>query len=184
MSFRANDPSTNQTSMLDATALMSDREKRFLEKSWAKVFAEEIFPAIDEQLFAPMYSTVDSRPNTPVNVTVGALMLRELNGMSDDDILSAMMFDIRFKVALHTTGMAEQPMSDRTLGRFRERCRTYMEETGKDPLHECITGLSDKLAKIMRIDRSLRRMDSMMIDSNIKRMTRLELLYHCTARMV
>ena len=184
MSFRANDPSTNQTSMLDATALMSDREKRYLEKSWAKVFADEIFPAIDEQLFAPMYSTADSRPNTPVNVTVGAMLLKELNGMSDDDILSAMMFDTRFKVALHTTGMAEQPMSDRTLGRFRERCRTYFEETGKDPLHDCITGLSEKLAKIMKIDRSLRRMDSMMIDSNIKRMTRLELLYHCTARMV
>lgn len=184
MSFRANDPSVNQTSMLDATALMSDREKRFLEKSWAKVFAEEIFPAIDEQLFAPMYSTVDSRPNTPVNVTVGAMMLKELNGMSDDDILNAMMFDIRFKVALHTAEMAEQPMSDRTLGRFRERCRTYMEETGKDPLHDCITSLSDKLAKIMKIDRSLRRMDSMMIDSNIKHMSRLELLYHCAARMV
>ena len=75
-------------------------------------------------------------------------------------------------------------MSDRTLGRFRERCRTYYEETGKDPLHDCIKGMSEKLAKMMKIDRSLRRMDSMMIDSNIKHMTRLELLYHCTARMV
>lgn len=184
MSFRANDPSLNQTSMLDATALMSDREKRFLEKSWAKVFAEEIFPLIDEQQFAPMYSTVDSRPNTPVNVTVGALLLREVTGMSDDEMLNAMMFDIRFKVALHTTGMAEQPMSDRTLGRFRARCEAYFKETGKDPLHDCITGMSEKLAKLMKIDRSLRRMDSMMIDSNIKRMTRLELLYNCVARMV
>ena len=184
MSFRANDASASQISMLDVTALMSDREKRFLEKSWAKVFAEDIFPAIDEAPFAPMYSSVDSRPNTPVNVTVGALLLKELNGMSDDDILTAMMFDIRFKVALHTNNMLEQPMSDRTLGRFRERCRTYYEETGKDPLHDCIKGMSEKLTKMMKIDRSLRRMDSMMIDSNIKRMTRLELLYHCTARMV
>ncbi len=184
MSFRANDPSVNQLSMLDATALMSDREKRFLEKSWAKVFAEEIFPAIDEQPFAPMYSSVDSRPNTPVNVTVGALLIKEVNGMSDEEILNAMMFDIRFKVALHTTGMTEQPMSDRTLGRFRERCRTYLEETGKDPLHDCINGLSSKLAELMKIDRSLRRMDSMMIESNIKRMSRLELLYRCMARMV
>lgn len=184
MSFRANDPSTHQTSILDATALMSDREKRFLEKSWAKVFAEEIFPLIDEQPFAPMYSNEISRPNTPVNVTVGALMLKELNHMSDDDILAAMMFDTRFKVALHTTGMAEQPMSDRTLGRFRERCATYLVETGRDPLHDCITSLSEKLGKLMKIDRSLRRMDSMMIDSNIKRMTRLELLYTCVARMV
>ncbi len=184
MSFRANDPSASQSSMLDATSLMSDRERRFLEKSWAKVFAEEIFPKIDEQTFAPMYSSVDSRPNTPVNVTVGALLLRELNGMSDDDILNALMFDIRFKVALHTTGMAEQPMSDRMLGRFRARCEAYHKETGKDPLHDCITNLSSELAKVMKVDRSLRRMDSMMIDSNIKRMSRLELLYHCTARMV
>ena len=43
MSFRANDSSVNQTSILDATELMSEREKRFLKQSWAKVFAEEIF---------------------------------------------------------------------------------------------------------------------------------------------
>ena len=81
MSFRANDASASQISMLDVTALMSDREKRFLEKSWAKVFAEDIFPAIDEAPFAPMYSSVDSRPNTPVTVTVGALLLKERKGM-------------------------------------------------------------------------------------------------------
>ena len=103
MSFRANDSSVNQTSILDATELMSEREKRFLKRSWAKVFAEEIFPQIDESPFAPMYSDKDSRPNTPVNVTVGALMLKELNGMSDDDILSSLLFDIRFRYALHTT---------------------------------------------------------------------------------
>lgn len=184
MSFRSNDPSKSQSSMFDATSMMTDREKRFLEKSWAKIFADEIFPKIDERPFAPMYSSVDSRPNTPVNVTVGALLLKELTNMSDDEILNAMMFDIRFRIALHTTGMAEQPMSDRTLGRFRARCEIYTTETGKDPLHDCITDLSGELAKIMKVDHSLRRMDSMMIDSNIKRMSRLELLYHCTARMV
>jgi len=41
-----------------------------------------------------------------------------------------------------------------------------------------------QVAEIMKIDRSLRRMDSMMISANIKRMSRLELLYHCTAKMV
>lgn len=91
--------------MPDATALMSDREKRFLDPPGQKCLPKRSF----RQLMS--YSTVDSRSNTPVNVTIGAMMLKELNGMSDDDILNAMMFDIRFKVALHTTGMAEQPMS-------------------------------------------------------------------------
>ena len=34
------------------------------------------------------------------------------------------MFDIRYQYALHTTSFIEQPLSDRTLGRFRERCIT------------------------------------------------------------
>ena len=143
---------------------MFDRARAPQLTEFPKVFAEEIFPKIDEKPFAPMYSSVDSRPNTPVNVTVGALMLKELTNMSDDEILNAMMFDLRFRVALHTTGMAEQPISDRTLGRFRARCETYKTETGKDLIHDCITGLSKELAKVMKVDRSLRRMDSMMIN--------------------
>ena len=184
MSFRPNDPKVQQTSVLDVTTLMSDREKKFMDRSWAKYFADYIFPNIDEQLFARLYSEVDSRPNTPVNVIVGGLLLQQLTDQSDDDMIASMMFDLRYKVALHTTGMAEQPISDRTFGRFRQRCENHRLETGEDLLHDCIVQLSAQMAEIMKIDRSLRRMDSMMISANIKRMSRLELLYHCTARMV
>ncbi len=58
MSFRANDSSVNQTSILAATELMSEREKRFLKRSWAKVFAEEIFPQIDEGLLSIIQSPI------------------------------------------------------------------------------------------------------------------------------
>jgi hypothetical protein len=87
------------------------------------------------------------------------------------------MFDIRFQYALHTTSFAEQPLSDRTLSRFRARCATYETEHGVDLLHETITSLSSEMAELMRIDSNLKRMDSLMAASNIKRMGRLELLY-------
>ena len=48
-----------------------------LEKSWAKTFADKVFPAIDENIFSVLYSKKASRPNTPVNVIVGALILKE-----------------------------------------------------------------------------------------------------------
>ncbi len=48
------------------------------QKPWAKIFADELFPAIDEKRFSVLYSEQESRPNTPVNVIVGALIIKEM----------------------------------------------------------------------------------------------------------
>lgn len=184
MSFVLNDASTQQMSFFDAYDTLTTREKKFLEKSWAKYFAEHIFPKIDEKPYAVLYSEKDSRPNTPVNIQVGALIIKEFMGMSDEEMLAALMFDIRFQYALHTTSFQEQPMSDRTLGRFRERCSSYEKETGIDLLHDTIVSLSVEMAEMMKLDLSLKRMDSLMVSSNIKKMSRLELVYTCVANLV
>ena len=181
--FVPNSPNEQQLSMFDSERYLSDREKRYLNQSWAKYFAEYIFPKIDEAPYAVLYSNKDSRPNTPVNVMVGALLLKELTGLSDSDLMMAMMFDIRYQYALHTTSYLEQPISDRTLGRFRERCNAYETATGIDLVKDTVQSLSEEMAQIMKIDCSLKRMDSLMVASNIKRMSRLELLYTCAANL-
>ena len=174
MSFVPN--SSQQLTIMDSYLSLSSRQKRFMENSWAVYFAENIFPAIDEAPFAVLYSSKASRPNTPVNVIIGALLLKEFHGLSEDGILNALIFDPRFQYALHTTSFAEQPLSDRTLGRFRERCHQYREETGIDLIQNAIESVSEQMAAMMKLDGSLRRMDSAMISANIKRMNRLELL--------
>ena len=174
----------DQISFQNGEYLLTGREKAMLKNSWASFFAESVFPKIDEEPFAVLYSEKDSRPNTPVNVQVGALILKELHGLSDDGVFTAMLFDLRFRIALHTEDFEEQPMSDRTLGRFRERCRKYEEKTGADLIGNAVKTLSKEMAKLMRLDDSLKRMDSMMISSNIKRMSRLELLYVTLANAV
>lgn len=183
MSFVTNDADMQQLSFFDSYNSLTEREKKFLDKSWAKYFAEHIFPKIDELPYAVLYSEKDSRPNTPVNVQIGALILKEFTGLSDDDILTALMFDIRYQYALHTTSFIEQPLNDRSLGRFRVRCASYEQETGIDLLHGTIGSLADEMATIMKLDRSLKRMDSLMVASNIKRMSRLELLYTCVSNL-
>ena len=60
MSFATNQ--SQQISLFDATANLTDREKRLLEKSWAKYFAENIFPGIDEAPF--LYFTATVLPDT------------------------------------------------------------------------------------------------------------------------
>ena len=123
MSFKTND--CQQITFNDVLWGLTDREKRMLEKSWAKPFAERIFPLIDESKFSCLYSDKASRPNTPVNICVGALILKELFNMTDEEMVDSLVFDVRFQYALHTTGFEEQPLSDKTLNRFRRRCYTY-----------------------------------------------------------
>ena len=76
MSFVSND--SQQISLNDSTFNLTEREKRVLEKSWAKVFADKVFPAIDEKIFSVLYSEKASRPNTPVNVIIGAELESEI----------------------------------------------------------------------------------------------------------
>ncbi len=133
MSFRENE--FNQISMEDSFNRLSERNKKIVLNSWAKTFTDIVFPAINEKRFSVLYSGNEAtRPNTPVNVVVGALMLKEMNGLSDDELLEAICCDVRYQYALHTTSCLEQPVSDRTFSRFRERLYAYGEETGKDLL--------------------------------------------------
>ncbi len=60
----------------------------------------------------------------------------------------------------------------------------YYEKTGIDLIHNCIVSLASGIAHVMKITGRTRRMDSMMIDSNIKKLSRLELIYTCIANLV
>ena len=113
MSFVQNN--NNQINFNDSIFNLTDRELRSLEKSWAKPFAEKIFSNIDEKPFSILYSDKASRPNTPVNVIIGALLLKEMLRDTDDELVEALMFDVRYQYALNTTSFEEQPLSDRTL---------------------------------------------------------------------
>jgi len=182
MSFALNQSS--QISLSDRYANLTAREKKMIEESWAKPFSEIIFPSIREDKFAFLYSdNTASRPNTPINVIVGSLMLKEMLGLSDEDMVTGLVFDIRLQYALHTTSFDEQPLSDRTFSRFREKLYVYELITGVDLLKEEMLYLADKIAAFMELEPYMKRMDSFMIASACKDMTRLEVIYVTTANL-
>ncbi len=94
------------------------------------------------------------------------------------------MLDLHLQYALHTTSFAEQPLSDKNLNRFRKRCYDYETLYGVDLYHNCVKDLSSKIVKIMKLNGRVRRMDSMMIESNIRFLSRMELIYTCISKLV
>ena len=69
MAFKTND--CQQLSFDDSFISLTEREKKALEKSWAKIFADEIFPAIDEERFSVLYS--DEAYTIPINTVLNVL---------------------------------------------------------------------------------------------------------------
>jgi hypothetical protein len=183
MAFAKN--STQQIDLEDSINNLTDRERRFLENSWAVPFSNYYFNKINEERFSVLYSNNDaSRPNTPINVIIGLLTIKDMRGLTDEECMEALLFDVSVQYALHTTSFAEQPISDRTLSRFRERCERYYLETGINLLVDEVKSLAAYQVKLQNISPTFKRMDSLMIESSCKKMSRLELLYTVVRNMV
>lgn len=149
------------------------------------MFSEDVFPYIDEERFSVLYSSDSaSRPNTQINVIIGAEIIKMMFDYSDDEMVDNLMLDPRFQLALHTTSYEEQPLSDKSLSRFRRRCYDYERIHGVDLYHDCVTGLAEATVRMIGIDKRIRRMDSLMVGANIRKLSRMELLYSCIFRLV
>ena len=184
MSFKRNEK-MEQITLDDSFYRLSERNQKIVLSSWAKDFAEVVFPAIHEDRFSVLYSDKSfSRPNTPVNIIVGALMLKEIGGLSDNELMESICCDVRYQYALHTTHLDEQPISDRTFSRFRERLYRYELETGRDLLAEEMAALTEVYAERMNLHSSIKRMDSLMVATHSKRMSRLEIVYQVNSSAV
>lgn len=180
--YKAND--RQQISIYDSYLRLPGHIQKIVEKSWAKDFADYIFPNINEERFSVLYSEEGSRPNTPVNVIIGSMMLKEYFGQSEEELLMSIYCDVLYQYALHLTQMEKPPVSDRSWSRFRERLVRYEEETGQDLMKEEMESLAKITAEHMGLKGNIKRMDSLMVASRCKRMSRLEIVYTVNAHAV
>ncbi len=173
-----------QMSFNDSVMNMPDYLKKILKNSWAHPFQEVIFPAINEDRFAVLYSKKPSRPNSPVNVIIGALILKEIFQLSDAELLGSIYFDDRFQYALRLTSEEKPPVSINTFTNFRTRVYEYEKQTGRDLIKEEVESLSELIAETLEIDHQKVRVDSFMVASSAKNLSRIELVYTVNANLI
>ncbi|PKP56278.1 DDE transposase [Candidatus Atribacteria bacterium HGW-Atribacteria-1] len=183
MSFHLNN--AQQMALDDSLLSLTERERKYLNSSWAETFSKKIFPFIKEDRFSVLYSdNPASRPNNPINVYFGLLILREIFNQSDEEALNSLMFDIRYQHALHTTSFQEQPVSKNSLTNFRAAVYRYNQEHGVDLIQEEIETQAKSFSKLLKIDGKTVRMDSLMISSSCRKLSRLEIIYSTVARFI
>ena len=181
--FKRN-PAEKQLNINDPMLSYPQYIRDLLKSSWAQYFLYSIFAKIDELRFSCLFSDSYSRPNTPVNILVGLLILKELNRWTDEELIGALYFDYRVRYALGITEFEKERLCINTIGNFRKRLYEYAEEYGCDLLREEVDHLTKELIKIAGMDTTLARQDSFMISANCKQMGRLELIYTVNGNLV
>ncbi len=183
MAFKAND--FQQITLNSSLFNLTQREHKIIQKTWAESFHNDVFPNINEDRFSVLYSTNSAtRPANPINIVFGLLLIKEMFSSADSEAFESMLYDVRYQYALHTDSFEEQPVSKNTLSNFRCLLYDYQEKTGIDLVYEEITALGDKFVNLSNMSNRTLRMDSTMISSSCRRLTRLEIVFNCLERLI
>jgi hypothetical protein len=157
--------------------------RKRLDTSWSGAFYREFFCRLDETPFAILYADCPSRPNIPVNVLVGLEYLKAGNGWTDEDMFDEFGYNSQVRYALGFRQLGEGDFDERTLYYFRERLSRYMQETGINLLDKAFENVTDQQIKAYHLKTGKQRMDSTQIASNIRSMSRLQLLVEVLQRV-
>ncbi len=162
---------------LDSTVKrLPESMKKELENDWSSTFYEYGFCNIDEEKFAILYDQEGySCPNKPVNELVSLEIMKSTFDWSDDQLRKEYFFNLRVNYALGREEVGEKTLAEKTLNNFRRRLLEYEKETGRNLMKEVFKDIRDELMDEFDIDGDLQRMDSTMIEANIKNLTRLDL---------
>ena len=67
---------------------------------WHNLFRKEVVNRIDEELFRPLFSESQGRPNAPIRVLIGMMVLKEAFGLSDEKIFEDCRYNLLYRSAL------------------------------------------------------------------------------------
>jgi hypothetical protein len=181
--FRPNETHQQQDFFGTETQLSPELRQR-LRDSKEYAFYKEVFCRIPEEIFADLYSdSPATRPNAPVNVLVGALILQHMYDWTFAELMDRVDFDLKVRAALGLSTLGKGSFSRATLFNFLARLRDDMVATGRNRFEAAFDGLTDEQRKRFGLNSSIQRCDSTQMGSNIRDYTRIELLVEVVLRM-
>jgi hypothetical protein len=180
--FRLN-PHTHQPALLSDLNLLSNAQRERLTHSWAATFRREVFERLNERVFAGLYSEAASRPNIPVNVLVGLETLKAGFDWSDAEMMDAFTFNLQVRYALGYENLGAGEFDLRTVYHFRHRLSAHQQATGQNLLDQAFGQITVEQIAAFELKTGRLRMDSTQIASNIREMSRLQLLVEVAQRV-
>ena len=181
--FREN-ASHNQGLLFGFETHLSPSRQKELESSSGYFFYQEIFSKIEERDYSVLYSSKKSAPNSPVNQLVGAIVLKHLYDWTDKELFSHLSFNMETRLSLGVMNMNTSLFTARTFYNFKNRLETHHKETGTNLLENTFKNLTSIQLSELDISGKIQRFDSVQLQSNIKKYSRLGLLVEVLSQLL
>lgn len=143
----------------------TEKQQNMLRSSIYHTFRKEILPNIPIKLFYKNFSADCGRPTKDLQSITGLFILQALRDLTDRETIEAYTFNDAFRYALDIS--RSEYLSERTYYYYRAK---IMGEG-----HAVFDKILDAIAKRLQLDAALQRTDSTMVQTNLARMSKLEL---------
>ena len=155
--------------LFDHWEYLGPKRRKLLDTSWSGVFRKYLLEKLPVSKVAKHFDEVMGRPSKELYTAIGALILQQLHDLSDPYVTRAVAFNIDWHYALDITDESDagKYISERTLRTYR---RILIKEGLDIVLFETLT---DPLIKVFGVDTTKQRLDSTLIQSNMRKLGRI-----------
>jgi hypothetical protein len=180
--FKANVDHAQDDLFSSANQLPPEKKKKLFASKYG-CFYELIFCQIDETIFSCLYSEKGSRPNAPINAMVASLILKHQFGWTFEELFEHIDFDLLTRTALGLRTFETTPFVPSTLFDFQRRLCAHQLLTGENLFEQVFDRLTEAQLAKLKLKTSIQRTDSVMLASNVRDYSRLQLLIEVVLRL-
>jgi hypothetical protein len=159
-----------QPDMLNNPRLeMGERTRKIFDNAegWHNRFRREVTNRVDESLFKPLFKEGKGAPNAPIRILVAMMVLKEGQGISDEQLYEQCRFNALIRSALGLFNSDEEVPTESTYYLFRQRVAEYAEQSGKNLFEEVFFRITQSQCQEYQVSGKRIRMVSKLLGSNI-----------------
>lgn len=157
--------------MFDRYQYLGPKRRALLDSSWAKLFRDEVLPNLPVHLLKGHYDPSNGRPSHELYALMGVMILQQMLDLNDEQTVEQFCFSMQWHYALHITNAVDA--ASYVCPRSIWTMRKLMTEHNLYPV--LFEGISTHLCKVLKVDTTLQRLDSVHLFSNMRHLGRIRL---------
>ena len=160
-----------QQQLFDPWGHISPKRRQRLDCSWPGLFKEYILPQLPVREFAPFFNPRFGRPTKDLSTVMGLLILQQTLDLDDEETVDQLAYNLQFHYALDITEESDDAkyICPKTLWNMRR----IAVESGLEKL--LFDSATQTIAKAFNVDTDKQRIDSVHIQSNMRRLGRISI---------